>query len=128
MLNPNGGVLPGQAGFPPVQGMTPQQLARMQQIMQLRALQSRGHHQPRTGVPQFGNSAPNSGQQMQMPDPSQYAQPAASSGGKKTTAEKRAEANAAKEERKKVLREQAEQKKLNAVKPLAKAKPAAENQ
>ncbi len=113
---PNGGMLPlgGMNQGLPGQNLTPQQL---QQMMLMRAMQSRGRHGVQTGIPQslpFGSSgfgAPP----VQFPSEDQ-----ASTSQRSSSSQKRAEARKVREDQKKTDREQGKAKKGKAVKQVAK--------
>ena len=94
---------------------------RMQQMMQLRALQSRGRGGPATGYPpQIFGGGPGFRPQMPYGQQTQNAAP----GARKSSKERRAEAKKVREERKRAAREKAEQKKLKAAEAAARKAPA----
>lgn len=111
---PQGGVtLPGQ------NQLTPQQALG---IAQLRALQSRGRGQVRTGFPQFIPMGP---QNLMAPDQYQ-ADPTSTASARKSSSQKRAEARQARDEQKKnaVGDDKAKKAKAKKAKPVKNTKPA----
>jgi hypothetical protein len=114
------GMLPGGNlnGLPNNQIATPQQ---MQQMIMMRALQSRGHHHGvQTGYP---DPIIQAGPQM-SPGDMGYTDSGTSGSTRNGSSEKRAAARAAREQQKALLREKAEAKKASkpAVKNAGKAK------
>lgn len=111
----NGGPLmfPGMNGMMPgAAQMSPQQ---MQQIMMMRAMQMRGRHRVRTGIPQdipLGNPGAMTG----MPGPAAMPAVPETTATRKASSHTKSESRAARDEKKRAAKEEAKAKKAKASK------------